>query len=467
MSIRHYHMEIEAIGPVHIGNGSQYGKRDYFAKGNSILVLDTRKFVSLLNAQQISRYCDFLEDNRGNLQLFLQKNPDMQKLATKALAYKVDSPLATARRGAIQYHDVWEFVKDPYGKPYVPGSSVKGMLRTAILLGMLLDDAGYRQLYDNRIERDAKADRKADASIMKRAFFKERPSKTDSSIANDIMKYISVSDSEPLSTTDLVFAKKYDRFSKNDPADHKPAIGKLAQFEGNDLDIYRECLRPGTKIPIDAAIDERIEDYLGGIILDAQGINAVLQRSFDFYTKCFLRHFEQEGAEERESSASDDICGYVIPSGPLAGLRCRNHAIENTGYCRTHQEQAAKQTLSRGVICYLGGGIGFMNKTVVGALFGSENERLRAISRILYNQFPSKVDRAKHLPLWAEIQSAGFQPKAFRAKPKSNGRPAQAKNDHRHWRDEQLGVSPHTMKYGAIGKKKYQMGKCIVRIQEA
>ena len=470
MSIRHYRMEIETVGPVHIGNGSQYGKKDYFAKGNSVLILDTRKFISFLDAQQINRYCDFLKDNRSGhqneLQYFLQKNPDIQKLAVKAIAYKVDSPLATARRGDVDYHDVWEFIKDPYGNPYVPGSSVKGMLRTAILLNMILNDESYRSLYDAEVEQRPKNAKKPNADIMKHAFFKEHPSKTDPSIANDIMKYVSVSDSAPLSTADLVFAKKYDRFSANDPADHKQDMGKLTIRDGNELDVYRECLRPGTKIHIDIAIDERIEDYLDGNTLDIQGINEVLQKSFDFYSKRFLDHFKQEGAERQDVTAHDDICKYVIQSGPLAGVRCRNHAIENTGYCRTHQEHAGKQSASSGVTCYLGGGVDFMSKTVVGALFDSDAERLRATSRILYNQFPSEVDQSRHLPLWAKIESAGFPPKRFDARFK-NGRLAKAKNDHRHWFDEKLGVSPHTMKYGIVGKKKYPMGKCIVRIQEA
>ncbi|MBF0981001.1 MAG: hypothetical protein HXK71_06820, partial [Clostridiales bacterium] len=33
--------------------------------------------------------------------------------------------------------NVMEFVKDAYGKPYVPGSSIKGMLRTILLSGRI------------------------------------------------------------------------------------------------------------------------------------------------------------------------------------------------------------------------------------------------------------------------------------------------------------------------------------------
>ena len=468
MAVRHYRLEFKTAGPVHIGNGSQYGKKDYFVSGGAICVLDTRKFVSLLNAAQVSRYCEFLEGERNELQYFLQKNPDLRKFAEKSVAYKVNSPLATARRGAIQYHDVWEFVKDPYGNPYVPGSSVKGMLRTAMLLNMLLDDKSYRKLYDAAIEQSPRATRKPDAAIMRRAFFKERPSKADSSIANDIMKYVSVADSEPLTAADLVFAKKYDLFSKDDPVDHKPDMGRLTQLEGNELNIYRECLRPGAKVSVDISIDDRIDAYLDGVVLDAQGICAALQRAFDFYSECFLSHFEQREDDDakKSSAASDGQCQYVAQSGPLAGRRCRNRAIDGTGYCKTHQEYAGKQSVSSEVTCYLGGGVDFMNKTVVSALFGTEAERLRAVSHILYSQFPSRIDRGRHAALWNRIEGAGYDPKSFNARFRKDGRLAKAKDDHRHWRDERLGVAPHTMKYGIVGKKKYPMGKCTVSIRE-
>ncbi|WP_321970914.1 type III-A CRISPR-associated RAMP protein Csm5 [Paratractidigestivibacter sp.] len=468
MAVRHYRLEFETAGPVHIGNGNRYGKKDYYASGNDIVVLDTRKFTSLLDARQIDRYCEFLGNGRDELQDFLQGNPDMRKLAEKSVAYKVDSPLAQAPGGSGHRHDVWEFVKDPYGNPYVPGSSVKGMLRTAILLNMLLDDRSYRALYDPVIEQSPRSIRRPDASIMKRAFFKERPSKDDPNIANDIMKYVSVADSEPLLTADLVFAKKYDLFSKDDLADHKRDMGRLTRREGNGLDVYRECLRPGTKVLVEITVDDRIDGYLDGITLDAQGISSVLQRAFDFYSESFLSHFNQLEESDSKASpvASDGLCQYVVQSGPLAGRRCRNQAIDGTGYCRTHQEYAGKQSASAEVVCYLGGGVDFMNKTVVSALFGTEDERLHAVSRILYKQFPSRIDRSRHEALWREVEQAGFQPRPFSARFKKNGRLAKAKDDHRHWQDEQLGVAPHTMKYCIVGNKKYPMGKCTLRIKE-
>ena len=473
MGVRKLRLDIKVDGLVHIGNGQQYGKRDYFAHGGEIAVLDVRKFVSRLTPEQVSRYCKFLENaySEFGLQGFLnqKENADLLKVAQGSIAYRIDSPIATARRGAIQYHDVWQFVKDPYGNPYIPGSSVKGMLRTALLLNMVLDDAELRTAAPAETFEDPKKARSATAGakLNKAAFWKERPDPHDSNVVNDIMKYVSVSDSEPLSVNDLVFAKKYDKFSKDDPVDHKLDMGKLTVKEGNELDVYRECLRPGTIVSVDVVVDERIDEYLSSPVLDAQGLSNILQRSFDFYSKRFLNHFESGEGESSASAASDGVCQYVMTAGPLAGMRCRNKAVGNTGFCNMHQDKAGKSAPATETTCYLGGGVDFVSKTVTSALFADEEDAVRAVSSILYSQFPTKIDRSVHPSLYNDVQRAGFAPIDFEAKRKRpNGRITKAKDDHRHWRDEEIGVSPHTMKWGMVGKERYPMGKCSITVRE-
>lgn len=472
MGVRQLRLDIKVTGLVHIGNGQKYGKRDYFVHGGEIAVLDVRKFVSRLTPDQVTRYCEFLKNayDKFGLQGFLtrRENADLLKIAQGSIAYRIDSPIATARRGAIQYHDVWQFAKDPYGNPYIPGSSVKGMLRTALLLSMVLDDAGLRTAVAAETFGDPKKARSATAGakLNKAAFWKERPDSRDSNVVNDVMKYVSVSDSEPLSVNDLVFAKKYDKFSKDDPVDHKLDMGKLTFKEGNELDVYRECLRPGTAVSVDVVIDERIDEYLSLPAFDAQGLSKILQRSFDFYSERFLSHFGG-GEGESVSTASDGICQYVMTAGPLAGMRCRNKAVGNTGYCNMHQDKAGQGALARETSCYLGGGVDFMSKTVTSALFADEKDAVRAVSDILYSQFPTKIDRGVHPALWDDVQRAGFAPKPFETRrEKRGGRITKAKDDHRHWHDEKIGVSPHTMKWGLVGKERYPMGKCSITIRE-
>ncbi|MDO5334877.1 MAG: type III-A CRISPR-associated RAMP protein Csm5 [Coriobacteriia bacterium] len=461
--VRKLRLRVKTVGLVHIGNSQQYGKHDYFADKGKIAVLDIKRFTKSLNPEQLQRYCDFLQGDKGGggLQGFLSKNEDLRKVAKNCIAYRVDTPLFRARRGEIKYYDVWQFVKDPYGKPYIPGSSVKGMLRTAILLNLVLQNREeYRSRFD--LSYAVSGRRGADGEIVKYAFRDRVAGKFDA--VSDAMRYVSVSDSEPLKVEDLVFAKKYDQFSKKDLARHKPDMGNLSDFDGNSLNVYWECLRPGTEIVVDVSVDEeKLKERLSGLEFDAEGIESLLKRSFDFYSDSFLRHFDCEEASA-EATKDDGQCGYVIASGPFAGRRCSNAAVEGSGYCRLHKDAAGEKGVTEETPCYLGGGVDFASKTTVGALYENEQERAAVVSRILYGHFPTKVAHGTNQNLCQEIRREGFEPKmqSFGGR----GRVKKTKEDHRHWMDSQLGVSPHTLKWGDLGSERYLMGRCSVEVEE-
>lgn len=474
MSVRRYKLNLTVSGLVHIGNGSSYGKKDHFRSGKKIAILDVRKFSACLSEDQMASYIDFLEketkqDKDGNLQSFLEADAALMALAEKSVAYKVDSPLATARRRSVQYYDVFEFVKDAFGNPYVPGSSVKGALRTALLNYLLLENPDdYKSLFDRDAIRNSRRGN-PDRGIVRKVLWRERPDELDSSIVNDILRYVSVSDSEPLSTGDLVFAKKYDKFSLDDDASHKLSMGKISDdvyYEGNELNIYRECLRPNTRFSVSLDIDDRIDAFLSPLVLDVEGLRKVLKKSYGFYSEVFLSHFDTGEEGSSEDSGADEVCRYVATAGPLAGMRCRNRAADGTGYCKTHKDKANEAGSAEPLACYLGGGVDFISKTVTSALFDNRPEGLSEVARILYSQFPTRIDSRLKAELADAVRREGFEPGYMKASYRRNGQLAKAKDDHRHWLDEELGVSPHTLKLGILGDKKYPMGKCALEIRE-
>lgn len=474
MAIRHYKLVLTTVGPIHIGNGSTYTGKDYFKlDSKTVGVLDAKKFVGLLSPEDLDEYCIFLSQSgsRLSLQTFLNGHRNLQGAAERCVAYRVEMALAKARRGSDQYFDVFQFVKGADGLPYVPGSSVKGMLRTALLSNLILRDReSYARLYDSAAARNGRDSLTACKAIERKAFWQEKPDDSDATLANDIMRYVSVSDSVPLSTSDLVFVKKYDRFSRGDSAEHKLSMGKISNepeyFEGNALNIYRECIKPGSRIELTIDIDEKIDAYLDGLCLDREGLISIFETSYELYKRCFLDGFDVEGAMDggADDSVDDGRCHYVYASGPSEGMRCRNRSFEGTGYCRLHQEHASP--IAKTPTCYLGGGVDFDSKTVINALFESSPERIDEISRILYAQFPTWLDPSMHRRLEGEIREAGFVPDR-RSASRRNGRLIRGKDDHRHWKDAELGVSPHTLKLGIMGDKKYPMGKCSIAIEES
>ena len=294
-------------------------------------MLDAKAFVSRLDEKRLEDYCRFLEtDSRSGLDDFLDKH-DLRGVAEKAVAYRLDAALK-GRNGRGRYLEVGEFVKDAYGCPYVPGSSFKGMLRT-VLLSALIEEGPEAFLQGYPQNGGWRRDKDAAAGIERQAFRGGDPR-----AVSDIMRFVSVSDSDPLDAGDLVFAGKYDKFSKGDAAEHKRRRGGRsanAGVGGNDLNIYRECLRPGTVATLHVGIDERIDERLP-FPLDEDGLaSAVFQRFDARYRKCFLDAFEFEespGGGAGGSGAPTTECAVTSSSpGRLKGSAAATMRLRGRG----------------------------------------------------------------------------------------------------------------------------------------
>jgi CRISPR/Cas system CSM-associated protein Csm5 (group 7 of RAMP superfamily) len=465
MAVKHFELTFETAGYVHIGCGNNLNKKDYFIANNSVHILDAAKFTGMLNEDQLARYVEFLlENDKSSLDDFLGNNKDIQQLAQKAVRYKLDTQLNRNKSNQELAHGIAEFVKDANGAPYIPGSSVKGTLRNAIVMHQILrNQKPFQAKFNDNKEVLRGTNKKEKARTSKNVL--QNACKLEpgaDSKKRDIMRFISVADSDPLAVKDLCLAKKYDQFSIGDGAEHKRVKnnrgGKPGNtvFKGNELNIYRECLRPGTKFTIRIDVDEQIAPYLGLTNFDATTLSDLLTQANNHYKANFLNHFDVAEGVTGQNSASDGRCAFIIKEGTFAGTRCRNNAIEGSDYCGKHQNAAEESTsATSSTVCYLGGGVGYQTKTVTAAIFDNQYDSVNEISRILYAQSPSRLVRGKHADLATDIEDAGFQPKY-----------EGGKEDHRHWKSGELGVAPHTLKLGCCGNDKREMGKCTISIRE-
>lgn len=476
MGVRHLTLALTALGPVHVGDGGSLSKKDYYlskdARGSVVVVLDAKGFVAELSDNQLEKYCEFLETNsRTGLQEFLAKDEKLKAIAEKHAAYKVATKLAQRPGGGNQFFNVATFVKDAYGYPYVPGSSVKGVIRTAVLCSLInADRERYLPLYNRDLSCNAKKRQRAGEDIEREALWVEKPDRSSPDIARDIMRYVSVSDSAPLSIDDLVYVKKYDKFSKADDASHKHGMGNLVDYQGNELSVYRECLKPGAFVEFKIDINDAVDDFMpDGITLNDEGLLRIFDLQSRLYERSFLSFFDAIGCQRNEGASppNDDQCRYIVQSGALEGMRCRNRAVGGTGYCNIHAEHAGEKEADssgeRRTYCHLGGGTDYSAKTIANALFPDDAKRAVEVSRILYARFPSEVDFDLYPELVEAIKDAGYNPRSMEAVYRY-GKLKKAKNDPRHWCDCEFGVSPHTLKLGILGEKMLTMGKCEVRV---
>jgi CRISPR/Cas system CSM-associated protein Csm5 (group 7 of RAMP superfamily) len=175
-----------------------------------------------------------------------------QKITEKEIdsfaLYKLDCGDAIwERRTQMQ---VMSCIKDAYGCPYIPGSSIKGMLRTILLF---YDIRNNPQQYD-RIKRDilSKLDEKSKRMnylrneirrLEEECFHIAGRTDRQADMTNDIMSGMIVGDSRPLSMEDMVLCQKVEY--------HKDGTEKR-------LNLLRECIKPGTEIHFTLTIDQSI-----------------------------------------------------------------------------------------------------------------------------------------------------------------------------------------------------------------
>ena len=400
VGVKHYEVKITTLGPVHIGSGNTLGKKDYFIADRNTHILDPICFFKKLNQPQKNLYELFLERNYDNLTDFLAQN-NLTSIAKTCISYSISGFKPEQVRNRNIYHDVSQFMRDGQGNPYIPGSSLKGVIRT-LILGYSATQ--YPTRYIELVNPNA---RDHGSKHLEDKLFKIKSQHSFNSEEDDnLMRFISVSDSQPLSNDNLMFAKKFDLFSVND--------SKKSEKSGNELNIYKECVKVGITISFRMDIDEsklKFESKKGTVVLTSVNLMNLVKNYYWYYKNHFLNHYD----------VNDDN-------------------IEN--------------------VVYLGGGTGFSTKTINLQLF--KENALKKNADILYKQFPTKIsDEYKHAAsLRREVRNAGFSPVYMN----SNGRTK--KNDHRHWLYKELMVSPHTLKCTHISNQIYQFGKCTIQIEE-
>ena len=371
--LKTYQVVMRTVGPLFIGSGREINKKEYlFLNGKKqVAIPDIQKLYFELSKRRKAEAFEEYLLSKGNLSLtdwlFRQKinANDLKAL----IRYKLDCGDAVIDKGANRLQ-IMECMKDAYGMPYVPGSSLKGMFRT-ILLG-----ADIRKSPDKY--RKEKSDMWESASGIKKSnrnnFLKneimgvegrafrtlERPKTKPQDAVNDFMQGFIVSDSELLSTEDLVLCQKIDRHTDG---------GEKA------LPLLRECIKPDTQICFSITIDTTVCQLSDALIMDA-----VKCFMTDYYN-LFFRFFQ----------------GMDIPK---------------TNY----------------VIC--GGGSGFVSKTII-------------------------------YPMYRKEKGVEFAQKVFNCT-----LPPKINQQHRHDKDKDYGVSPHTIKCTRYQGRLLPMGVCKIKITE-
>lgn len=328
--LKEYEVTLTTKGPIHIGSGETIQKKEWILdrRAKKGYILDKLKFFNYLsNNDLIKSYEDFMLRDSKPLNLWVnEKKININSVIAYAIECDNVYDVNTIKELNL-------FIKDAYGKPYIPGSSLKGALRSAIISGLLNrpENRGNKENIVREIRMiSGEAPKPANYKKVTIPNLKELKieckDEKDVWVPKDyVMNGIRVLDSEPLSIGDLTVCQKIDM---------------LPDDRDRDIPTFRECIKVGTKIRTKIVIDETV------VGIDIDFIKTAIGDFLENYNDEFLSKFP------KEELYNDDVI-------------------------------------------YLGGGVGFHSKTVTSSLLADERDDIRLISRIIDSRL-SRSNREKH-----------------------------------------------------------------------
>ena len=221
---------IELLSPLHIGTGTTLLQGvDWIQEGPWIYVADQDKLLGAVLDRATARGDREVEVINAITGMTIDDLHRAGWLAREDI--RDGSPLFRYRmRGEPAMNQIAEAIKDVYGQPYLPGSSLKGALRTVLAVGgasVLKTDLGRpgrsRSWAAQPIERD---------------IFGPDPN-------HDLLRALQVSDSSPVEATqlDLVRVNVF------------PTAQQSRYGRSRGLDVDVEALRKGTELVATIKID--------------------------------------------------------------------------------------------------------------------------------------------------------------------------------------------------------------------
>lgn len=333
-------MKLEVLTPLHIGGAdykSKLDKKEYiFDKDKKTLTLiDNEKFIAFLIKKNLfEKYIAYIENNVNakvmiqnrniNLFNFLKANnidKDIQNFRKKA-PIKLDMNIENM-------NDIKLMLRDVQGKPYIPGTSIKGALINLLLVDYIIKNrekfskekriilSECKKTNDDRSIRGLKNDIKKIVSQIEKSIIY-----SDNKSLEKSKKFgISVSDSYSYSNTRTNFYQDIDEKRTN----------KLGEDKSRPMPVAREYIIANSIFDFDITLDI---DLLEESKLKIKNIDDLID-------------------------SIENAMSYLI------------NVLEDKNSPRTEN-------------LVLGANTGFLQKTIVYALFEDEKERLEVVKKLLH-----------------------------------------------------------------------------------
>ena len=365
--------EIECLSPVHIGSGDKLTAVEYIfdEKARQVYFLDQARWLQFLYRKRLTD--EFLRHIRRTAEQLKSKDPFCGQLLWDWLTQKgirpdeirnlagtighvhTNNPLIDRR----SVNDIARNVTDAFGSVYIPGSSIKGALRTGLLSSIILKNkekytTSWKEIestiFNARGRSDlkclGKVQSKLEGLVFQRLGLQDEHGRACGGSVNDVLRGLIVSDAacvEPVCNT--VIVQKLD--------------GSLAKTEGMNpcrLPLFRECIPAGTRLRFSVTADLEM--------LKVIGIGSI-----------------------------DDIFS-VTREYVMRNLKFQEHAFTRAFGRQFFAAQAFNEAKQADL--FLGGGTGFQYKTVIYDLAPDEEIGRAAVAKYLDLVFTNKDSKPQH-----------------------------------------------------------------------
>lgn len=259
---RTFKLSLLTLAPIHIGNGEKYTSREFIYENKKFYFPDMGKFYNHMVEKRLAeKFEAFLIQTRPNarnnrLISFLNDNRIAERSFGGYSISETGLELDRNPNSAGAINEVNKFIRDAFGNPYIPGSSLKGAIRTILM--------NTTPKWNNE---NAVKFKKENKKLI--PWGPKKGEKYD-----DLFNAIRVSDSKPFDNKSLILVQKWDYSAKTNKA--KP------------LPLYRESISPLTKIEfeITTTTDE------AGRLIEELGKRA--QAFYKDYKAFFLSEFPDD-----------------------------------------------------------------------------------------------------------------------------------------------------------------------------
>ena len=271
-----YKMSLTTLSPIFIGSGDTLNKSSYFYSDKEVNVIDEKKLIKLLYTRRGLFETFMSEVSSGNLNLtnFLESNiPTYKELDISKYKLMSHSNIITTKGRLKTLNEINTFIKSSNDKPYIPGSSIKGAIRTALIASEIRNNKDKYIEFFNRAKtvKDLKGlEDMALSNIFKEVLgksnfkFSEKDYNEFKNKPNLLFKFLIVSDSDEVSLDKLFVGKQHDfTIKKNDI---------------NEVPIFMEFIEPLTTFNFTITIDKSIIDYF-----DLESIKNIMNNYFFQY----------------------------------------------------------------------------------------------------------------------------------------------------------------------------------------